>query len=161
MPLLGSSSDSQLYIRCFLLIIYTNSSCWYHCRWRPVSMTIMLVKYYTYLSLHLGKCYVFIILNLSSCLFLYFHFCCSNVTGLLVNSNQSSQDSLVPPTVFPFVSFKVLLHLSHYTSVLSAKCLNSFSCINPRLRFFSINRGSTQKSRSFPTYLICLTYSGF
>lgn len=147
MPLLGSSSDSQLFIHCFVLIMYTNSSCWYHCKWCPVLMLILLVKYDIYFSWHVLKCYIFIILNLSSCVFLYFHFCCPNVTGLLVNSNQLSQDSLVPPAVSPFFWFKViqlLLHISGYASVLSTKYLNAFSCINTHLRFFSVNRGSTR-----------------
>lgn len=164
MPLLGSLSDSQLYIHCFVLIIYTNSSCCYHCKWCPILMIILLVKYYNYLSWHLVKCYIYITSNLSFCIFLYFHFCCSNVTRLLVNSSQLSQDFLVPPAFFPFFCFKViqlLLHISCYESVLSAKCLNAFSCINSHARFFSVNRDSTREViLSLPTQFTC-THSDF
>lgn len=105
----------------------------------------MLVKYYIYLSRRLVRCYICIIVNLSSWVFLYFHFCCPNVTGLLVNPNQLSQYSRVPPALSFFLVevIQLLLHISHYASVLGTKCLNAFSCISPHLRFLSVNRSST------------------
>lgn len=162
MPLLGGSSDSQLYILCFILIIYTKSLCWYHCKWCPVLMIILLVKYCIYLSWHLVNCYIFIILNLSSCVFLYFHFCCLNVTGLLVNSNQLSQYSLVPLAVFSSLrqfSFSYTTHIMHQFWALSVSVLSAASS---HTWGFSVLTGVLLEKSFFPYLLLfACTYSDF
>ena len=129
MPSLGISSDSQLNVHCFVLIICTKSHCWYRCKWYPVLMIILLVKYYIYLSWHLVKCCMFIILSLSSSVFLYFHFCCSNVTGLLVNSPKIPK-FLQLSFIFSclrWFSFSCTSHAMHQFWALSVSVLSAAS----------------------------------